>query len=106
MSAQLPLPARWAEEIADPTLRPPEERLEQLARDKRTISRSIRELVEWLVARHGGSPAQAAVAQDAYLDTMIDNATLAIRQSAYEEMRDDDVLWRFVGEVARRPLAR
>jgi hypothetical protein len=106
MSAQLPLPARWAEEIADPTLRPAEQRLEYLARDKRTISRSIRELVEWLVLRHGGSRDQAAVALDAYLDTMIDNATLAIRRKAYDEMREDDALMRFVREVARRPMAR
>lgn len=53
MSAQLPLPARWAEEVADPALRIPEERLDLLARDKRTIARSIRELVEWLVVRQG-----------------------------------------------------
>jgi hypothetical protein len=106
MSAQLPLPARWAHEVADPTLRDPEERLADLARDKRTVSRSIHELVEWLVVRHGGSPAQAAVALDAYLDTMIDNATLAIRERAYDELRDDDVLWRFLQEVARRPMAR
>ena len=77
-----------------------------LASDKRTISRSIRELVEWLVVRHGGSPAQAATALDAYLDTMFDNATLAIRQSAYDELRDDDAVWRFLRDVARRPLAR
>jgi hypothetical protein len=83
MSAQLPLPARWAEEIADPRLRPAEERLEYLARDKRTISRSIRELVEWLVVRHGGSPEQA-----------------------YDELREDDAVWQFLREVERRPMAR
>jgi hypothetical protein len=106
MSAQLPLPARWAEEIADPRLRPAEERLEYLARDKRTISRSIRELVEWLVVRHGGSPEQAAAALDAYLNTMIDNATLAIRSKAYDELREDDAVWQFLREVERRPMAR
>ena len=106
MSAQLPLPARWAEEVVDPTLREPRERLDDLAQDKRTIVRSIRQLIEWLVVRHGGSPADAAVALDAYLDTMIDNATLPIRRRAYDEMMEDDALMRFVREVARRPIAR
>jgi hypothetical protein len=106
MSAQLPLPARWAEEVADPALRIPEERLDLLARDKRTIARSIRELVEWLVARHGGSADDAAVALDAYLDAMIDDATLPIRRAAYGELMLDDPLMRFVRNVARRPLAR
>ena len=50
--------------------------------------------------------ADAGVALDAYLDTLIDNATLPIRRKAYDEMMDGDELTRFVREVVRRPLAR
>jgi len=106
MTAQLPLPARWAEELADRELQDPHERLEHLARDKRAVVRSIRELIEWLVVKHGGSPADAADALDAYLETMIDNATLPVRRKAYDRILEDDVLMRFVRDVARHPFAR
>ena len=50
-----------------------------------------------------GSPADAALGLDAYLDTMIESAKLPIRRKAYDEIMEDDALMRFVLELLVGP---
>jgi hypothetical protein len=83
MSAQLPLPARWARQLSN---REPQEALAALRRDQLEAKARIREVVHWLAERHGISRRDVTSAIEGYADDLLNDAAFHVEQDLEREI--------------------